>query len=138
MQLHYSFFKLIGIIVSIFLFSSNTIAQSKEAITRLAVIEVDSIYLEQYKTFLKEGVEQALKNEPGVLSIYPVSEVSRPTHFTILEVYANKAAYEAHIKSPHFLKYKNGTMHMVKSLQLITVNPLAPAFMLYQLRTTDK
>lgn len=109
-------------------------AQSKETITRLAVIEVDSVYLEAYKSFLKEGVEQALKKEPGVLTIYPMAEVLRPTHFTILEVYATKAAYEAHLNTPHFLKYKNGTMHMVKSLQLITVDPLTPQFTINQKR----
>jgi hypothetical protein len=43
----------------------HTNAQSKETITRLAVLEVDSAYLSEYKSFLKEGVEQALKKNPG-------------------------------------------------------------------------
>ena len=117
-----------------FIFSTSTMAQTNETITRLAVLEVDSAYLSEYKSFLKEGVEQALKKEPGVLTIYPMSEVSRPTHFTILEVYASKAAYELHLKTPHFLKYKNGTLHMVKSLQLINVYPLTPQFTIHQKR----
>ena len=112
----------------------NTNAQSKETITRLAVLEIDSAYLTEYKSFLKEGVEQTLKKEPGVLTIYPMAEVLRPTHFTILEVYASKAAYELHLKTPHFLKYKNGTLHMVKSLQLINVYPLTPQFTIHQKR----
>ena len=134
MQQHNSIFKLIVILIGMFSFSTTSFAQTKETITRLAVIEVDSTYLEEYKTILKEGVEQALKKEPGVLTIYPMAEILRPTHFTILEVYASKAAYEAHLKTPHFLKYKNGTMHMVKSLQLITVNPLTPNFSLHEKR----
>jgi len=134
MQQHNSIFKLIVILIGMFSFSTTSFAQTKETITRLAVIEVDSTYLDEYKTILKEGVEQALKKEPGVLTIYPMAEVLRPTHFTILEVYASKAAYEAHLKTPHFLKYKNGTMHMVKSLQLITVNPLTSKFKLHQER----
>lgn len=131
MKLNNSIFKLIVILIGMFSFSTTSFAQTKETITRLAVIEVDSTYLEEYKTFLKEGVEQALKKEPGVLTIYPMAEVLRPTHFTILEVYASKSAYESHLKTPHFLKYKNGTMHMVKSLQLITVNPLTSNFNLH-------
>lgn len=134
MQQHNSIFKLIVILIGMFSFSTTSFAQTKETITRLAVIEVDSTYLEEYKTILKEGVEQALKKEPGVLTIYPMAEILRPTHFTILEVYASKAAYEAHLKTPHFLKYKNGTMHMVKSLQLVTVNPLTPQFTINQKR----
>jgi quinol monooxygenase YgiN len=69
-----------------------------------------------------------------VLTIYPMAEVLRPTHFTILEVYASKAAYELHLKTPHFLKYKNGTLHMVKSLQLLNVDPLTPQFTIHQKR----
>ncbi len=53
-----------------------------------------------------------------------VSEKERPTHFTILEIYAERAAYEAHIKCAHFLKYKTGIRDMVKSLELIYTVPL--------------
>ncbi len=42
------------------------------------------------------------------------------------EIYANRQAYEAHVKSPHFLAYKNGTLHMVTSLELVDVDPLLP------------
>ena len=62
-----------------------------------------------------------------MLTLYAVSEKDRPTHFTILEIYADRAAYEQHIKTPHFLKYKNGTEHMVKSLELVETVPLVPA-----------
>lgn len=50
-----------------------------------------------------------------------------PTHLTILEMYADTVAYKSHIKTPHFLKYKNGTRSMVKELQLIDTDPLIPA-----------
>ena len=56
--------------------------------------------------------------------MYAVFEKERPTHVTILEMYADRAAYEQHIKSAHFLKYKKGTEHMVKSLELIDTVPL--------------
>jgi 4-carboxymuconolactone decarboxylase len=64
--------------------------------------------------------------ESGVLSLYAVSEKDRPTHITILEIYADRAAYEQHIKSPHFLEYKTGTEQMVQSLELIDTVPLVP------------
>jgi len=50
---------------------------------------------------------------------------NHPSQVTILEIYANNNAYQAHLKTPHFLKYKNGTLHMIKSLQLIEVDPIA-------------
>ena len=36
----------------------------------------------------------------------------------ILEIYASQEAYQRHIATDHFLRYKQGTMHMVKSLKL--------------------
>lgn len=93
---------------------------------RLARIVVDSTQLASYKALLKEGVEMAMRREPGVLSLYAVFEKKKPNHLTILEVYADEAAYQAHLKTPHFLKYKNGTQAMVQSLELVETDPLIP------------
>jgi quinol monooxygenase YgiN len=111
----------------IMMFSNiNTIAQDKTQVVRLAKLVIDPAQLENYKALLKEGVEASVKREPGVLTLYAVSEKENPTHFTILEIYANDAAYKSHILTPHFLKYKNGTKDMVKSLELVDVVPLVP------------
>ena len=93
---------------------------------RLAKLEIDSAQLENYKTFLKEEIETSVKVEAGVLTLYAVFEKEHPTRVTILEIYADTTAYKSHIQTPHFLKYKNGTLNMVKSLQLIAVDPLIP------------
>lgn len=60
----------------------------------------------------------SLRTEPGVLTMYAVAEKDNPCNITILETYAGEAAYKSHIASPHFQKYKQGTLHMVKSLVL--------------------
>src|ERR1043166_5863467 len=86
---------------------------------RLAKLQIDPAQLESYKAALKEGVETALRVERGVLTLYPVAEKNNPTHITILEIYANAEAYESHLQTPHFLKYKATTKDMVKSLELI-------------------
>ena len=93
---------------------------------RIANLEVDSAQLESYKTLLKEEIETSVRVEPGVLTLYAVYEKQRPTRVTILEIYADSAAYKAHIQTPHFLKYKNGTIKMVKSLEIIETVPLIP------------
>ncbi|HMR58682.1 MAG TPA: antibiotic biosynthesis monooxygenase [Cyclobacteriaceae bacterium] len=101
-------------------------AQENVQLVRLAKLVIDSAQLDAYNTFLKEEIEVSVRVEPGVLTLYAVAEKNRPTHITILEIYASKAAYEAHIKTPHFLKYKNGTQAMVKALELIETTPLIP------------
>jgi quinol monooxygenase YgiN len=53
-----------------------------------------------------------------------VYDKAHPTQVTVFEVYTGEAAYQEHLKSPHFLKYKSVTLKMVKSLELIEVPPI--------------
>ncbi|TDQ11225.1 putative quinol monooxygenase [Pedobacter metabolipauper] len=93
---------------------------------RLSKLVIDSAQLERYKVFLKEEIEASVSKEAGVLTLYAVFEKEKPTHLTILEMYATEEAYKLHIKTPHFLKYKNSTLSMVRELELIDTDPLIP------------
>ena len=109
-----------------FFYCTNASAQNENQKVRLAKIVIDSTQLENYKALLKEEIETSVRVEPGVITLYAVSEKNNPTHITILEIYADTAAYKAHLQTPHFIKYKNGTKGMVKSLELAEVDPLVP------------
>ena len=98
-----------------------------DGIVRLSKIEVYPEYLEEYMKFATEVGEVSLRTEPGVLTMYAVSEKENPCMVTILESYASQKAYELHIASEHFQKYKQGTLHMVKRLTLSDQTPLNPA-----------
>ncbi len=100
-------------------------AQEKTPLVRLVKITIDSAQLDAYKAALKEGIETAIRVEPGVLKFFAVYEKDRPTQVTILEVYADSTAYKSHLQTPHFKKYKSTTMNMVKSFQLADVIPIA-------------
>jgi quinol monooxygenase YgiN len=107
--------------------SSSVFAQDEKQMVRLAKLVIDSAQLESYNILLKDEIEASVKKEPGVLTLYAISERKKPTHITILEIYASEDAYKKHIQTPHFLKYKNGTKDMVKSLELIETIPLIPS-----------
>ena len=96
-------------------------------IVRLSKIEVHPQYLDEYMKFATEVGEISLRTEPGVLTMYAVGEKENPCKITILETYASREAYDKHIASAHFQKYKQGTLHMVKSLELKDQTPLNPA-----------
>ncbi|WP_317171859.1 putative quinol monooxygenase [Spirosoma validum] len=109
-----------------FFSAGNASAQEKKQIVRLAKLVIDSAHVESYKVLLKEGIETAVRVEPGVLTLYAVSEKEQPTHFTILEIYADSTAYRSHLQTPHFIKYKTRTKDMIKSLELVETVPLVP------------
>lgn len=98
-----------------------------DGIVRLSKIEVYPQYLDEYMKYAAEVGEVSLRTEPGVLTMYAVGEKENPCKITILETYASREAYEKHIASKHFQKYKQGTLHMVKSLVLSDQMPLNPA-----------
>lgn len=93
---------------------------------RLSKITVDPAQLDAYNAFLKEEIEASMRLEPGVLTLYAVSEKDHPNKITILEIYADEAAYQSHLQTPHFQKYKQGTLEMVKELELIDTKALIP------------
>lgn len=96
-------------------------------IVRLSKVEVWPQYLDEYMQYATEVGEISLRTEPGVLTMYAVGEKDNPCKITILETYASQEAYDRHIASVHFQKYKQGTLHMVKSLELTDQTPLNPA-----------
>ena len=93
-------------------------------LVRVSEIEIYSRDLAQYKAILQEESEASVRLEPGVVSIFPLFEQKNPTQVRILEIYASRAAYQGHIKTPHFQKYKTSTLKMVKSLRLVDMNAM--------------
>jgi quinol monooxygenase YgiN len=103
----------------------KTNAQATDKMYRIAKIKVDSSQLEQYKSALKEQMNTAIKLERGVLSYTVVADKKDASLITILEVYANVEAYQSHILTPHFKKYKDSVKNMVLYLELIDTELVA-------------
>lgn len=123
---------LTSIIAIIILLTANAqtlcekLPMAEDGILRYSVIEIIPDYLDEYLPFALEVGEISMKTEPGVLAMYPTVSKEDSCKVTILEIYSSQDAYKSHISSPHFQKYKQGTLHMVKSLQLLDQNPLNP------------
>ena len=99
-------------------------ADADGLMVRIAVISVDPAQLAPYKAFLREEQEASVRLEPGVLMLHSVQYSEDPTQVRLLEVYASRGAYQSHIRTPHFLKYKTGTEKMVTALELPLANPI--------------
>lgn len=123
-QIYIALFAIAGLLT---LSTTKTMAQDKKQMVRIAKIQVDPLQLEKYNAALKEQMKTAVRLEPGVLTYYAVADKKNPASITILEIYADSAAYRAHILTPHFLKYKKTVEHMVKELKLEDVDLIGVA-----------
>ena len=95
-------------------------------IVRLSKLEIHEEYLDEYLSFVGEVGRLSCEREEGVITLFSVQEKDNPCRITILEIYADSAAYQHHIATPHFQHYKQSTLHMVKDLQLIDGMALVP------------
>ncbi|MCS4229266.1 MBL fold metallo-hydrolase [Sphingobacterium sp. BIGb0165] len=106
---------------------NNTLhAQQQEMMVRISEIEIHPQHLEEYKIILKEEAEASVRLEKGVIAIFPMFQKDNPTQVRILEMYKDQEAYQSHLKTEHFLKYKTTTLHMVKALKLVDMDALDP------------
>ncbi|HET6407832.1 MAG TPA: putative quinol monooxygenase [Chthoniobacteraceae bacterium] len=113
-------------------------AQQTEMIVRISEITIEPHHLEEYKAILKEEAEASVRLEEGVIAIFPMYQKDNPNEVRILEIYANRGAYESHIKSPHFQKYKTTTLKMVKSLKLVDMDVIDLETMVQIFKKTNK
>jgi quinol monooxygenase YgiN len=91
---------------------------------RIAEIDVEPRYLNEYLAILKQEAAASVRLEPGVICIFPMAEQAEPTRIRLLEIYASRDAYEQHLRSPHFLEYKSSTLPMVRSLRLVEMSAI--------------
>lgn len=104
--------------------SSHPSLDMDKMMIRIAELNIDSTYLDEYLAILKEEAATSMKVESGVITIFPMYQKDNPTQIHILEIYADKEAYESHLTSPHFLTYKTATENMVQSLKLVDMDAI--------------
>lgn len=101
-------------------------APDSTMIVRISEIEVYPEYLDEYLEFAHNVGATSVKEEPGVICIYPMQQLRDNCQIRILEIYASQEAYQHHIHTAHFQTYKQGTLHMVKHLDLVDMRQMAP------------
>ncbi len=89
-----------------------------------AELEIDPAQLPQYLAALRKEIETSVRVEPGVMTLNAVAVKDHPEQIRVFEIYASREAYEAHLQSPHFKKYKSETAGMVRSLKLVETEPI--------------
>ena len=71
---------------------------------------------------LLEDARESLKNEPGCLRFDVLQDEEDENHFHPYEVYRDPAEFDAHLRTPHFLKYRDATTAVFSEPTLRTNN----------------
>jgi quinol monooxygenase YgiN len=96
-----------------------------------AVIVTANIKPEQKEKFLESMFDDArgsVQNEPNCLLFNIVQDHTDPNCIHLYEVYRDAAAFAAHEKTPHFVRWVEATKNMLaKPLDLATGTHLFPS-----------
>jgi quinol monooxygenase YgiN len=94
-------------------------------VVQLADLEVAGGQVERFKAAAKENAEATLRNEPGARAFHAVSEKGDPSRIRVFEMYADAQAYQAHLHSAHFQKFRAATDPMITSRRLFDTVPVS-------------
>ncbi|MFE0757135.1 putative quinol monooxygenase [Inquilinus sp. NPDC058860] len=91
---------------------------------RLAELEIDPARVAEFSAAIREGIETAIRVEPGVLALHAVFEKDDPARVRVFEIYSDETAYRTHLQTPHFQKFRAETETMVRSRRLLDAVPI--------------
>ena len=70
-------------------------------------IQVKPEHLAAFIPAMNENAHHSLHDEPGCVRFDVVQDNADPSHLLLYEIYHDRAAFEAHLKTPHFLKWRD-------------------------------
>lgn len=123
------FILILCVLASSLMASAQNAKSTDMMLIRISEIEVYPQYLQDYLKYALTVGATSVKEEPGVICIYPMQQKRDSCQIRILEIYADEEAYKHHIATEHFQTYKKGSLHMVKSLDLVDMRPMNEADM---------
>jgi quinol monooxygenase YgiN len=111
-------------LLTLCLTSAASAQKTSQPYVRLAELEIDPAQMERFNAAIREGVRTAVRVEPDVLALYAVAEKDHPNRVRVFEMYTDEAAYQKHLQTPHFRKFRDVTDKMVKSRKLLDGLPI--------------
>jgi quinol monooxygenase YgiN len=94
---------------------------------RIAELDIDPAQVEAFAAATREVGQASIRTEEGCLVLYAVAEKDNPARVRVFEIYRDAAAYQAHLQTAHFKKFRSTTDAMVKSRKLIDAMPVSLA-----------
>lgn len=83
--------------------------QRTEHFVVLAEFTVKPGKLEEFLTFARDDARGSVNNEPGCQRFEALTGEEHPDTVVLVEVYDSRAAFEAHLQTPHYLKFAEGS-----------------------------
>lgn len=75
--------------------------------------------LEPFLILIKENAHKSLTEEPGCDRFDVLIEKGAPDHIVLYEIYKDRAAFDVHLKSLHFMEFNTASKRYVKDKKVV-------------------
>jgi quinol monooxygenase YgiN len=74
---------------------------------------------EKFMPMMLANARASLDNEPGCERFDVLHVAGKPHQIILYEIYTDKAAFQAHLKTPHFLEFNAATAPLIKDKRVV-------------------
>lgn len=99
------------------------VVQNDATINNFVIVDVKPEFSQAFKDIVLPEMVESLKVEDGVLAMYAATDKENSNRWYFYEIYASRAAYEAHRQTPHFIDYLKQTANMTTNKEAVPVSP---------------
>jgi quinol monooxygenase YgiN len=88
--------------------------------------DIDPAAWADFLPLMHHNATTSLGHEDGCLRFDVCTDPDHPNHVHLYEVYADRAAFDAHLASPHFAAFKTATEKMITARTIRTFRSVYP------------
>jgi autoinducer 2-degrading protein len=87
--------------------------------------EIAPIHLEAFLALVIANAKASERDEPGCKRFDVCRVREAPNHVFLYEIYADEAAFKAHLEAKHYLEFRDATQHMIIARKITACDWLA-------------
>lgn len=91
----------------------------------VVTFEIKSAEFATFMPLMKANAATSLKDEPDCHQFDVCTDPSKPDHVFLYELYTDKAAFDMHLVSPHFIAFSKATSAMITGKTVNTYTEVA-------------
>ena len=80
----------------------------------VVTIDIKPQFKDRFMAEMLDDARGSVRDEPGCLRFDVIQDEKEPNRIYLYEVYADRAAFDVHMTTPHFLKWKRRRPGLVR------------------------
>jgi len=89
----------------------------------VVTIDIKPQFKDRFMAEMLDDARGSVRDEPGCLRFDVIQDEKEPGRIYLYEVYADRAAFDVHMTTPHFLKWKNAVQDWLAAPPVVGAGP---------------